>query len=76
MPSSDALDGAPDDTHRTIENRLLPYGGDKAVAQSMAQCHRRRPWTARCVGCGECWPCRDRIDAERVLRHREGDADA
>ncbi len=35
----------------------VPYGGDVAVARSIAAVHVRNPWTGRCR---ECYPCPDR----------------
>lgn len=46
---------------------VVPYGGDVVVARSMAAVHVRNPWTGRCRGCREVYPCRDRMDAEVVL---------
>ncbi|MGH3713202.1 MAG: hypothetical protein ACRDT4_07030 [Micromonosporaceae bacterium] len=46
---------------------VLPYGGDVAVAQSIADVHRRNPWTGRCRACRDRYPCRDRQDANAVL---------
>ncbi|MQA25811.1 MAG: hypothetical protein GEU94_10095 [Micromonosporaceae bacterium] len=45
----------------------IPYGGDAAVARSIAQVHRRNPWTGRCRACKDRYPCRDRQDACAVL---------
>lgn len=45
----------------------VPYGGDRAVARSMVAVHVRNPWTGRCRGCREAYPCRDRQDAAAVL---------
>lgn len=74
--SHDGTAGVPEAPRVTRnETRVLPYGGDKAVARTIAECHRRKPWTARCRGCGEPWPCRDRIDAERVIAPTEDPAD-
>lgn len=54
---------------RAVERRILPYGGDKAVARTIANSHppSRWPWMDICGGCGEKYPCRDRRDADEVL---------
>ncbi|MGH3735200.1 MAG: hypothetical protein ACRDT6_06205 [Micromonosporaceae bacterium] len=46
---------------------VLPYGGDVAVARSIAEVHRRNPWTGRCRACRDRHPCLDRRDADTVL---------
>ena len=45
----------------------VPYGGDAAVARSIAAVHVRNPWTGRCRACLEVYPCPDRQDADAVL---------
>ena len=45
----------------------IPYGGDIAVARSIAAVHSRNPWTGRCRACRERYPCPDRQDADAVL---------
>lgn len=47
--------------------RVLPYGGDVGVAQSIADVHRDNPWTGRCRACDEPFPCRERRYANTVL---------
>ena len=49
----------------------LPYGGDVAVARSMIVVHVRNPWTGRCRGCRDPYPCRERRAAEQVLERRQ-----
>lgn len=49
------------------ERRAVPYGGDVAVARSIAEAHTRNPWTGRCRSCREAHPCPDRRDADEVL---------
>lgn len=70
-PTPDALAAAIQEQRirRAVERRILPYGGDKAVARSIAEVHRptRWPFMDRCTGCGGKWPCRDRCDAQVVL---------
>ncbi len=46
---------------------IVPYGGDVAVARSMAVVHVRNPWTGRCRACREVYPCPERVNAEAVL---------
>ncbi|MGH2599112.1 MAG: hypothetical protein ACRDJ9_06965 [Dehalococcoidia bacterium] len=55
------------------ERRVLPYGGDVAVARSIAAAHPRNPWTGRCRSCGEAHPCKDRRDANDVLAHKRAE---
>lgn len=70
-PSPDALAAALEEQRirRAVERRVLPYGGDKAVARSVYDMHRpsRWPWIDRCTGCGDQWPCRTRREAAAVL---------
>jgi hypothetical protein len=47
--------------------QVLPYGGDVAVAQSIADVHRDNPWSGRCRACDEPSPCRERRLANAVL---------
>lgn len=54
---------------RRRERNLLPYGGDVAVAQSIADVHRENPWTGRCLACNEPSPCLERRYANEVLVH-------
>ncbi|MGH3737880.1 MAG: hypothetical protein ACRDT6_20055 [Micromonosporaceae bacterium] len=64
------IEGAPQNPWcPAAERRVLPYGGDKAVARSIYHAHRpsRRPWTDTCTGCGEKSPCRERRDSALVL---------
>jgi hypothetical protein len=49
------------------EAQVLPYGGDVAVAQSIADVHRDNPWTGRCRACNEPFPCHERRYANTVL---------
>jgi hypothetical protein len=55
--------------HPHGEPRVLPYGGDVAVAQSIADVHRDNPWTGRCRACNEPSPCHERRYANAVLVH-------
>jgi len=48
---------------------VLPFGGDVAMARSIAAAHQRTPWTGRCRACRDRHPCRDRQDANMVLAH-------
>ena len=50
---------------------VVPYGGDVAMARSMVAVHVRNPWTGRCRGCRDPYPCRERREAERVLERRQ-----
>jgi hypothetical protein len=62
----------PSDANRAIGQRTaLPYGGDVAVARSMVAVHVRNPWTGRCRGCRDPYPCRERRAAEQVLERRQ-----
>jgi hypothetical protein len=47
----------------------LPYAGDVAVAQSIADVHQENPWTGRCLACNEPSPCLERRYANAVLIH-------
>jgi hypothetical protein len=47
----------------------LPYAGDVAVAQSIADVHRENPWTGRCLACNELSPCLERRYANVILIH-------
>ncbi|MGH3734216.1 MAG: hypothetical protein ACRDT6_01100 [Micromonosporaceae bacterium] len=49
------------------ENRPVPYGGDAAVARSIAAVHTRNPRKGRCRACRERYPCPDRRVADAVL---------
>ena len=56
--------------YRPVEQHVvLPYGGDVAVAQSIADIHRDNPWTGRCRACNEPSPCWERRYANTVLIH-------
>jgi hypothetical protein len=46
---------------------VIPYGGDTAVARSMLAVHVRERWTGVCRGCRDRYPCRERLDSQRVL---------
>ncbi|MGH3655210.1 MAG: hypothetical protein ACRDUA_00985 [Micromonosporaceae bacterium] len=50
------------------QRSVVPYGGDTAVARSIVAVHVRNPWTGRCRGCRDAYPCRSRQDADEVLR--------
>ena len=53
--------------HRLSTPGVLPYGGDVAVAQSIADIHRENPWTGRCLACNDRSPCLERRYANIVL---------
>lgn len=55
---------------RPMPPAVVPYGGDLAVARSIAAVHVRNPWNARCRACRERYPCPDRRDADTVLGRR------
>jgi len=55
--------------HRLSTPGVLPYGGDVAVAQSIADVHRENPWTGKCLACNDRSPCLERRYANAVLVH-------
>jgi hypothetical protein len=55
--------------YRLSTPAVLPYAGDVAVAQSIADVHRENPWTGRCLACNEPSPCLERRYANVVLIH-------
>jgi hypothetical protein len=55
--------------HQLSTPGVLPYGGDVAVAQSIADIHRENPWTGRCLACNDPSPCLERRYANAVLIH-------
>ncbi|MQA25101.1 MAG: hypothetical protein GEU94_06450 [Micromonosporaceae bacterium] len=71
MPDPHSLARALDEQRirRQVERRVLPYGGDKAVARSIYNAHppSRWPFIDTCGGCGEKWPCKDRRESGEVL---------
>jgi hypothetical protein len=62
--------GSPE-SQKSVGRSVVPYGGDVAVARSMIAVHVRNPWTGRCRGCRDPYPCRERRAAERVLERRQ-----
>ncbi len=64
-------DSPADGSHLAPQPVVVPYGGDVAVARSMVAVHVRNPWTGRCRGCRDPYPCRERRAAEQVLERRQ-----
>lgn len=54
------------------ETRPLPYGGDVAVAKTIAAAHRPRGRRRkRCLICRAPYPCDEATDARRVIDARQ-----